>query len=33
MDYVFASAIRGTLLLLVIISYDITCQWYVKLWQ
>lgn len=33
MDYIFASAIRNSLLLLIIISYDIACQWYVNLWR
>ena len=27
MDYVFGSAIRGTTLPIILISYDIACQW------
>lgn len=31
MDYIFASSIRATALLLIAISYDIACQWFVNL--
>jgi Kyakuja-Dileera-Zisupton transposase len=31
MDYLFASAVLHTMLLLIIISYDIACQWFVNL--
>jgi hypothetical protein len=31
MDYIFASSILDMKLLLIIISYDITCQWFVNL--
>ncbi|KJA25187.1 hypothetical protein HYPSUDRAFT_135353 [Hypholoma sublateritium FD-334 SS-4] len=33
MDYVFASAIKSTKLLLVAISYDIVCQWFVNIFK
>lgn len=33
MDYVFASAIRSTQLLLVAISYDIVCQWFTNIFN
>lgn len=33
MDYVFASAIKSTDLLLVAISYDIVCQWFINIFQ
>lgn len=33
MDYVFASAIKSTGLLLVAISYDIVCQWFINIFQ
>lgn len=32
-DYVFASAIRATYLLIFSISYDIVCQWFVNLFR
>lgn len=32
-DYVFASALRQTHLLLIAISYDIVCQWFINLFQ
>lgn len=31
MDFIFASAIKGTQLLIVCISYDIACQWFVNI--
>ncbi len=31
MDYIFASAIKSTGLLLVAISYDIVCQWFINI--
>lgn len=31
MDYIFASSILYTKLLLIVISYDIACQWFVNL--
>jgi hypothetical protein len=33
MDYIFASAIQKMALLFVLVSYDIACQWFVKLFQ
>jgi hypothetical protein len=33
MDYVFASAIRATQLLIIAISYDIACQWFINLFR
>jgi hypothetical protein len=33
MDYVFASAIRQTMLLFILISYDIACQWFINLFE
>ena len=33
MDYVFASAIKSTELLLVAISYDIACQWFINIFR
>lgn len=33
MDYVFASAIKSTELLLVAISYDIVCQWFINIFN
>lgn len=33
MDYIFASAIRNIQLLIVLISYDIACQWFINLWM
>ena len=33
MDYIFASAIRSTGLLLVAISYDIVCQWFINIFN
>ncbi len=33
MDYVFASSIKATPLLLVAISYDIVCQWFINIFQ
>lgn len=33
MDYIFASAIRFTQLLIILISYDIVCQWFVNFWK
>ena len=33
MDYIFASAIKATKLLLVAISYDIACQWFINLFN
>lgn len=33
MDYIFASAIKATGLLLVAISYDIACQWFINIFQ
>lgn len=32
-DYVFASALRSAHLLVIAISYDIVCQWFVNLFQ
>ena len=31
MDYIFVSSILYTKLLLIIISYNITCQWFINL--
>lgn len=33
MDYILGSAIQGAALLLLIISYDIACQWFVNLYK
>ncbi|KAJ3500804.1 hypothetical protein NLJ89_g9630 [Agrocybe chaxingu] len=33
MDYVFGSAVQGTGLLLVLVSYDIACQWFINLFK
>jgi len=33
MDYIFASALRNTMLLLVLVSYDIACQWFINLFM
>jgi hypothetical protein len=33
MDYIFTAAIRNTQLLIVLISYDIACQWFINLWM
>jgi hypothetical protein len=33
MDYVFGSAIRGTTLPFILISYDIACQWFINLFH
>ncbi len=33
MDYIFASSIKVTPLLLVAISYDIVCQWFINIFQ
>ena len=33
MDFIFACAIRGLALALLIISYDIACQWFVHLFR
>src|SRR5258708_39556723 len=33
MDYVFACVVRQFLLPLVLISYDIACQWFIRLFQ
>lgn len=33
MDYVFASAIKSMELLLVAVSYDIVCQWFINLFS
>ena len=33
MDYIFASAIKSTELMLIAISYDIACQWFVNIFQ
>ena len=33
MDYLFASSILGVGLQLVIISYDVACQWFCRFWQ
>lgn len=33
MDYVFASAVKSMEVLLVAISYDIVCQWFVNIFQ
>ncbi|KAF8238244.1 hypothetical protein L208DRAFT_1497757 [Tricholoma matsutake] len=32
MDYIFLSSITGILLLYLIVSYDIACQWYKNFW-
>lgn len=31
MDFIFASAIRATQLVMIAISYDIVCQWFINL--
>ncbi|KAJ3503439.1 hypothetical protein NLJ89_g8431 [Agrocybe chaxingu] len=33
MDYVFGSAIQRTSLLLILVSYDIACQWFINLFK
>ncbi|KAF9543143.1 hypothetical protein CPC08DRAFT_649982 [Agrocybe pediades] len=33
MDYIFASTIRNLLLPLVVISYDIACQWFINIFR
>jgi hypothetical protein len=33
MDFIFASAIRGCALLLLLISYDIACQWFINFFK
>lgn len=33
MDYIFASSLRATQLLVVYISYDIICQWFVNIFH
>ena len=33
MDYIFASAIKSTNLLLVAVSYDIACQWFTNIFS
>lgn len=33
MDFIFASAIRGCSLLLLLISYDIACQWFINFFK
>jgi len=33
MDFVFGSAIRGTTLPTILISYDIACQWFINLYH
>lgn len=33
MDYIFASALAGSSLMTINMSYDIACQWYKKFWQ
>ena len=33
MDYIFASAIKSTELLVVAISYDIVCQWFINIFN
>lgn len=33
MDYVFASTIRAVQLCVILISYDIACQWFVNLFD
>ncbi|KAJ3501460.1 hypothetical protein NLJ89_g9327 [Agrocybe chaxingu] len=33
MDYVFGSAVQGTDLLLILVSYDIACQWFINLFK
>ena len=33
MDYIFASAIKSTQLFLVVISYDIACQWFTNIFS
>jgi hypothetical protein len=33
MDYLFFSSLSGALVLLIIVSYDIACQWHKNLWK
>lgn len=32
MDFMYLSSIRGTLVLRILLSYDVICQWKVKFW-
>jgi hypothetical protein len=33
MDYIFASAVQKTALLLILVSYNIACQWFINLFK
>jgi len=33
MDYLFFSTLQLTLVLMIVVSYDVVCQWYKKLWH